>query len=248
MQKRVFKPKLKRAIVFTVLLCLTIAWLAGCRYPNNVERDMETIEGGTLYIGVTENPPWIIQQGQQPQGLEADLLHAFAETLNASIEWYWGSENELLQALKHHQLDIVAGGLTSNTRISQLAATTRPFFTTQHALGFKADNAQTQRTSPPPLQQSDVALPRVNRIYQAVEELGANPVISAHPEHTQGWVAGPTWWLDAHGFTVTSHVLSADEHVMALPKGENALMLALQRHLHRYDNLETQLQRLEEGL
>lgn len=241
-----FLSTLKVGRTYTLWLCLFISLtLLGCRYPKNIERDMSSIEGGTLYIGVTENPPWIIRQDQQPRGLEADLLNAFADTLNATVEWQWGSENELLQALKHHQLDIVAGGLTSNTRISQLAAATRPFYTTQHTLGFKAEETQTQRASPPPLQQSDVALPRLNTVYQAIEELGATPVISANPERTQGWVAGPTWWLKAHGFTVTSHTLAKEKHVMALPKGENALMLALQRHLHQSGSLETHLQRLE---
>lgn len=206
---------------------------------------MSSIEGGTLYIGVTENPPWITQQGQQPRGLEADLLNTFAETMNAYIEWHWGSENELLQALKHHQLDIVAGGLTSNTRINQLVATTRPYYTTHYALGFQGANRQATSHAAESVQGQEVAVPRLNNVMHPLRELDAIPVISSDMETAQGWVAGPTWWLTAHGFTVTRHNLAKEKHVMALPKGENALLLALQRHLHQADSLETQLVRLE---
>ena len=188
----------------------------GCRYPQNVERSMSDIEGETLFIGITENPPWVIATAAGPQGVDIDLLNRFAESLDATIEWHWGSENELLQALQHHQLDIVAGGLTSNTRLGQLAATTRPYYTTHHVIGMATRGTQ-----------------------------DATPVITSRLHDAPGWVAAPHWWLDAHGFRPTTHRLASEHHVMALPKGENALMLALQRHLNDSHSLHAQLQRFE---
>ncbi|WP_311063629.1 transporter substrate-binding domain-containing protein [Halomonas sp. DWK9] len=218
--------------------------LSACRYPQNIERPMSDIENGTLYIGITENAPWVIQHSQRPEGVEIHLLEAFAETLSAKIEWHWGSENELLQALNHHQLDIVAGGLTTNARIEQLAAITRPFYTTHYAIGVK-DNGQPPRLAPDSIREKEVAVPRLNTVMHSLRELGAHPIIQPHPANAQGMAAGPTWWLLAHDFTPTAYSLAKAHHVMALPKGENALMLALQRYLNGNHHLDAELQRWE---
>lgn len=225
-----------------IVLSLT---LMGCRYPQNVERSMSDIEGETLFIGITENPPWVIATAAGPQGVDIDLLDRFAESLDATIEWHWGSENELLQALQHHQLDIVAGGLTSNTRLGQLAATTRPYYTTHHVIGMATRGTQANTLEKTSVAGQKVAVPRLNRVMQPIRALDATPVITSRLHDAPGWVAAPHWWLDAHGFRPTTHRLASEHHVMALPKGENALMLALQRHLNDSHSLHAQLQRLE---
>ncbi|MCG7578441.1 MULTISPECIES: transporter substrate-binding domain-containing protein [unclassified Halomonas] len=229
-------------------LCLCIAFfltLVGCRYPQNVERKISDIEGGTLFIGITENPPWVIATAAGPKGVDIGLLSQFANSLDASIEWHWGSENELLKALNHHQLDIVAGGFTHNTRLTQLAATTRPYFTSHHVIGIAPHHPSAHAAGDAALEGQDIAVARLNSVTQSIRALGATPVITERVHDAPGWVAGPQWWLEAHGFRPTAHRLTSEHHVMALPKGENALMLALQRHLNAQSSLYEQLKRVE---
>src|SRR5690554_3151248 len=82
----------------------------GCRYPRDIEHSLERIQGGVMRVGVSENPPWVIRSGSDATGVEPEMIKVLAEHLDAEIQWYWGTESELMLALAERQLDIAAGG------------------------------------------------------------------------------------------------------------------------------------------
>jgi polar amino acid transport system substrate-binding protein len=86
--------------------------LAGCGWPKDPEHTAEHVEGKVLRAGVSENPPYVVFQGSQVMGLEADLIRAIAADLHAQVQWSRGAEGPLMTALKDHKLDIVAAGVT----------------------------------------------------------------------------------------------------------------------------------------
>ncbi|RUR57299.1 transporter substrate-binding domain-containing protein [Vreelandella populi] len=230
----VFQPSI--LIVFAVLA------LAGCRYPVNIERPMTDMQGSELNIGLSENPPWVINTDQGPAGLEVEIIRALAENMDATINWHWDSEGNLLAALSHYQLDLVIGGLTQDSNVSALATPTRAYYQSQYRVGVPEGTSL-----PSNLEDVEVAAPVVNHIAQALKKEGAIP----HPtsdlgKHNEA-VANPSWWLKAYGYQVGDWEIATDHHVMALPKGENAWMLAVQRHLNSYPDIEQRLQRLEAG-
>ncbi len=214
--------------------------LTGCRYPVNIERPMADMEGGELNIGLSESPPWVIDTDQGPAGLEVEIIQALAENMGATINWHWGSEGNLLAALSQYQLDLVIGGLTQDSNVSALAAPTKAYYQSHYSVGVPEGSSL-----PSNLEGIEVVIPAVNHIAHALKKEGAVPRPTSEPGAQGQAVANPSWWLRAHGYQVGDWEIATDHHVMALPNGENAWMLAVQRHLNSYPDIEQNLQRLE---
>lgn len=103
--------------------------LAGCAsFPADPDGTLDRVQGGTLRVGVTENAPWVVlAEDGEPAGTEPDLVRAFAERIDADVEWTQGSETRLADALERGELDVVVGGLLDDTPWVESAATTRPY-------------------------------------------------------------------------------------------------------------------------
>ncbi|WP_166262125.1 substrate-binding periplasmic protein [Marinobacter salicampi] len=224
-----------------LLLCFGL--LQGCRYPQDVEGTLDTVRGGVLDVGVTENPPWVIRSGDNAQGLEPEIVRSLADQLNADVRWHWGSESQLLRALKRFQLDLVIGGIAKNKWISMAAAPTKPYVKVRSTVGFPEGQAV-----PESLDGMTVGVSAVNHLAKALSDQGAVPEIRDEPQQPNGAFAGPGWWLRAHGYEPGPFKLTTDKHVMLLPKGENAWMMAVEEHLNSLSGLERRLQQLEAEL
>lgn len=222
-----------------LLICAVFA-LAGCRYPVNIERPMTEMQGGELNVGLSENPPWVIHTDQGPAGLEVDIIRALAEGMDATVNWHWDSEGNLLAALSQYQLDLVAGGLTQDSNVSALATPTKAYYESHYSVGVPRSTSL-----PSHLEGVEVALPAVNHIAHALKKEGAIPRPTTDLDALNQAVANPSWWLHAHNYQVGEWEIATDQHVMALPKGENAWMLVVQRHLNSYPGIEQRLQQLE---
>ncbi|WP_224104661.1 transporter substrate-binding domain-containing protein [Vreelandella aquamarina] len=210
--------------------------LSGCRYPQDIEGSMERIDNGVMRVGVSENPPWVIEAADGPAGLEVELVQALADELGATIEWHWGGESHLLLALEQHQLDLVISGLTENARISQLAAPTNAYYQSDYRVG-----APLGMTLPDTLEGQDITLSAVNHVARSLEKEGAVVHLTTPPLPDNQLVVQPTWWLMAHDYAMSHDTLATDAHIMALPKGENAWMMAVQRHLDSASDIEQRL-------
>ena len=79
-----------------------------------------------MRVGITHNPPWTIA-GEQPSGVEVELVERFARDLDAGIEWTEGSEEEIFALLEKRELDLVIGGITAENPFSSFAT-----FTTEY--------------------------------------------------------------------------------------------------------------------
>ncbi len=62
---------------------------------------------------------------RSPEG-KADIVSAYAQTLGATVEWTAGAESQLMLALDEGDLDVVVGGIRSDSPWSSHAALTRP--------------------------------------------------------------------------------------------------------------------------
>jgi len=226
-----------------LLLAAIMLSLAGCHYPTDIEHSLDKIKGGVIEVGLTENPPWVIRTPDGPAGLEPEIIERLAGQLNAEAHWHWGEESDLLQALKERQLDLVAGGLTQKAHLSKDAAPTKPYYKSHYMVGFPSSIAM-----PDSLEDQAIAINAVNHIGKVLRDKGARPNLKTDAKSlagTDGPVAEQAWWLRAHGFEPGPWTLASDKHVMALPKGENAWMIVLQRQLNSYPDIERRLQQLE---
>lgn len=104
--------------------------LGGCSaIPADPDDTLERVTGDTLRVGVSPNPPWTdLPEGTSgaPVGVEVDLVNAFADTLDADVQWVPGGEEALIGQLERGQVHLVIGGLTADSPWQQMAGLTRP--------------------------------------------------------------------------------------------------------------------------
>src|SRR5687767_6054831 len=112
------------------LVVATVSF-AACQYPRDPENTLEHVEGGTMRVGVVDDPPWVRLGGGEPTGVEPRLLREFAAEHDAEIEWVEGNESELMAALAGFQLDVVIGGITFTTPYAKEVSVTTPYVDTE---------------------------------------------------------------------------------------------------------------------
>lgn len=99
--------------------------------PTNPDGTLDRVRGGVLRVGVSPAPPWTAPASDGsapgPGGIEPDLVRAFAETLDAEVEWTSGGEQALVDGLERDELDLVVGGLTADSPWVDHATLTYPY-------------------------------------------------------------------------------------------------------------------------
>jgi polar amino acid transport system substrate-binding protein len=128
-------PRLLLALLSSIFVCLLVAG-CGLRIPADPEKTLERVTGSTMRVGVSPNPPWTdISDTGEPSGTEVELVREFAGTLQAQVEWVVGGEQSLITALERGELQLVIGGLTSETPWTEKAAITKPYAETHDSEG-----------------------------------------------------------------------------------------------------------------
>jgi polar amino acid transport system substrate-binding protein len=115
-------------LVVVALVVLAVTTACGGPFPRDTDGSLDRIRDGVLRVGVSENPPWTqtFDDGRV-SGREVDLLTGFAAEHRADVEWTPGAESELVMAMARGDLDVVVGGLTSDSPWEQEVAMTRPY-------------------------------------------------------------------------------------------------------------------------
>jgi polar amino acid transport system substrate-binding protein len=120
-------PRRLLALLSSTFVCLLAAG-CGLTIPADPEKTLERVTGSTIRVGVSPHPPWTdISGAGEPSGTEVDLVREFAGTLPAQVEWVVGGEQSLIAALERGELQLVIGGLTSETPWTEKAAITKPY-------------------------------------------------------------------------------------------------------------------------
>jgi polar amino acid transport system substrate-binding protein len=209
----------------TVAVALALI-LAGCGIPRDPEGTLERVDGGVMRVGVTEAPPWVELSAQEPDGIEVRLVEQLAEELDARIEWVEGSEQELFGALKERDLDLVIGGLTSDTPWSAEAAVTHPYLTTATLVAVPED-----MDMPEDIAGLEVGVEANTEIAGQLRKTDAQVVEVDDIESYDGPVAIENFLTDDLDVTDTGVRLSESDHVFGLPMGENKWMTTVERFL-----------------
>lgn len=128
--------------LFLVMVLLTSA----CdNFPKDPGKTLTKIKNGTLLVGYTENPPWVIKTKGEPVGLEAELIKKFAKTQGAKIIWVNDTEQDLFEQLEKRELYLVIGGFTDKNTWKKKISFTRPYLKQQkdkHVMAvLKGENA-----------------------------------------------------------------------------------------------------------
>lgn len=232
----------RRWAAATVIVMAALLLMPSCSdYPRDVEKTLDTLQSGVLRVGVVENPPWVIRGSSGPEGLEPEILRNLAARLNAEVQWYWGSTAVMIQALEQHQVHVVIGGLTSGPRLPKTVAVTKPYYTTRYTVGFPPS----RNAMPASLEGLSIAVPAISPLRKTLRDKQAELLPVGNLETPGLPMAGPTWWLEAHGLRPGPWELLKQKQVMVVAKGENAWIGALQHHLNGVTDVDKRLRQLE---
>lgn len=126
-------------IVWRCIAAALVVLVSGCAepaFPRDPEGTLERARGGPLLVGVSDHPPFTeVSDDGTVTGDEAEIVEAYAQSIGASVEWREGAESELMELAMLGQLDLVIGGLASDSPWSTHVAFTRPYTTTVGADG-----------------------------------------------------------------------------------------------------------------
>ncbi len=110
-------------------LAAVCAALAGCgiQIPADPDGTLDRVTGGVLRVGASANGDLVQIDDGEVSGSEAELVEAFADHLDARIDWTEGSEEALVRGLERGDLDLVIGGITDETPWTDRAGMSRPY-------------------------------------------------------------------------------------------------------------------------
>jgi polar amino acid transport system substrate-binding protein len=231
-----------RLIILAVSVALVPA--AGCQYPRDPDGTLNRVDGGVMRVGVVESDPWVVIEGDEPSGgAEVELVRRFARDVGARIEWVQGAEEELVEAAKEGQVDLLIAGLTNKSRWKKDVALTRPYVETRSVVGAPAGASYPDDFAGVPVA---VELGSAEEgLLEQRTDARVVPVTDLSLRRGEP-AAVPDYLLDDLDLTDTGTELDKSKHVMAVKLGENAFLVRLERFLL---NREDQARRLlvEEG-
>lgn len=208
------------------LVMVTSICLSACDIPRDPERTLAEVSGGTLRVGLSVNDPWTTIEKGDPSGIEVELVERLAERLAAEIEWTEGAEQELMSALELRELDLVIGGLTSESPWSAQATFTHPYLTTFVAVGVPEGIDPDDDIAG-----LEVAAEAGTEAAGLLRKTDAEVVTVTDIADAHGAAAVDSWLLDDLELTDTGVRLAESDHVMAVPHGENAWLSEIERFL-----------------
>lgn len=221
---------MKPLIISTGLLLSLLGWLAGThRYPRDPAHTLARVQHGTVRVGYTVAPPWVVPAGPQPQGIEPALVRAFAHSLDARIEWVPGTEQHLYEALKQRELDLLIAGTTDESPWKEQVGFTRAYVQAAVYVGAAPGGAAV-----PDLPGQQVAVAPGTDLGHYVRQREGVPVVQAPLPGGHPLAAGYDWQLRRWGYRRLGQPLRQENHVLAVPPGENAWLLALETFLYQH--------------
>ena len=226
-----------RSRLACALLCAL--FLSACDMPRDPENTLNDVTGGKMRVGVTHHEPWVVLGEGEPAGVEVELVKLFAEELDAEIEWVEGSESEIAGAMEVRALDLAIGGFTATNPASAEMSLSHPYLTTQTVVGVPASSDVEEDITGVP-----VSVERGSQAAGLLEKTDADVVLVEDITEAEGARALDNFLIDDLELEDTGVRLEESDHVMAVPHGENAWLVRLERFLlTRVDEINEILER-----
>ena len=217
-----------KVLLFSLLSISLLFFLSGCEsYPNDPKNSLEEAKAKKLRVGFIEAPPWIWVEDGEVKGIEAEIVKGFAENINTEVEWIKGTEEELMPLLEAFELHLVVGGLTQSTPWKKHVGLTGP---------YKKEKVVVCNTNgdeiPKEIEDHPVGVKKGSAIGAYVKKKNGIPVFQDSLQTYQGLVAVYEYELDAFDCSASQLSIHTERHVIAVPKGENNLLMTLEEYLN----------------
>ena len=213
------------------LLALLLFALAACdelRFPADPNNTLDTVLATKkMTVAAVDHSPWVkVSDDGPPSGAEVALIEEFARDLGVSITWRRMPASAAFEALKQGEADLAIGGLIEkDVSAHDAAAPTYGYF--HEALIVAARQGS---EVPRELEGRRVFVPSDVIAAKLIREKGGIPL---EDQAEADLVALPHWQVSGHDLVPTGIVLQRSKHVLAVPKGENAWVMRIERFLRK---------------
>ena len=211
-------------------LVVLLLVVAACDLPRDADGTLDRVRRGTMRVGVIIDTPWVTAPADSSGaagGIEGMLAADLARTLGARIEWVRRPLADLMESLHDRELDLVIGGLTANEPWKGKVAFTKPYYTDTIVVGAPAGTP-----APDDLTAKIVAVEQGDPVVAKLRDEKARPLLMRDLGEAAGLVAAPSWRLPSLRRESIGIVLGEAQHVLALPPGENAWLVRVERMLN----------------
>jgi ABC-type amino acid transport substrate-binding protein len=126
----------RRTASAATALLVTIS-VSGCglTIPADPDGTLDTVTSGELRIGTAPDGDLVRLDDGEPSGSIVDLVDGFAASIHADAQWTVASEETLVTMLDAGDLDLIAGGITTDTPWVDSAGVTRGYADIEGAEG-----------------------------------------------------------------------------------------------------------------
>jgi ABC-type amino acid transport substrate-binding protein len=214
---------LRFATLYTAT-ALSFMSIACADFPRDAEDTLRQVEAGRqLRVGWSAAEPWVRANGAEPQGIEPDLIRAWAKPRKIRIQWVEAGEAQLVEALSKNSLDVAVAGFTKQAPWGGLIGQTQPYLSPKLVIGARPGTSTPESWSGVHVWHD----PKRPEMAGLLRGEGAVPTSEPAP-----YAAAYETELRAQGFTPTDKVLRTERRTIATAPSENALTLSLDRFLH----------------
>lgn len=212
------------------LVVLPVLLVSCENFPRDPDNTLNKVRDATLFAGITENPPYVSLRDSAPEGFEVDMIKAFAEELNAEVQWVKGSEEQIMRLLEDNQVQICAGGFSSESLWKKHVYFAQPHDTLIYKWGVPET-----ASLPSKLKDKEVQVKRGSTAATFVQEKGGKPVFIDSLISNLPLVAAPVEDLIELNYTVSEDKLGEEKIALAISHGENAFLMKLENFLTDYE-------------
>jgi polar amino acid transport system substrate-binding protein len=197
-----------------------------CGLPRDAAGTLDRVTNGVVRVGYAIQSPWITDNGAVPGGIEAKLASDIAASVGARIVWIQRPEADLMHALHERELDLVISGLTQESAWSAEAAFTTSYYTDTIVVSAPRGSA-----APSSVNNARVAILPGDPVAALIRKKNGVPVIRRDIGATQLPSAQHVWEVDQTGRESTGLILAESKRVLAVPPGENAWLVHVEKIL-----------------
>jgi polar amino acid transport system substrate-binding protein len=220
--------KLMTGLIFIFMTSLA-AFLQHIDFPKDAEKTLDKVSNGTIRVGFTNAAPWVYPSASGAKGIEAGIVTSFAATLHAKVEWIEGTEEQLYTALRRNEIDILIGGITDETPWKQEIGLTKPYLETSIVVAQPSSQALGNQQAS--IEGQSVAVKTGTDEGYFIRKKKAKPYYTTQLPAINMLSVGYDWQVQNWKMINTGIVLKKEGHVIAVPPGENAFLLALDKYL-----------------
>lgn len=215
-------------ILFPVLVVTLVIFTGGCEgFPKDPNGTLEKARNNILKVGLTGYDA-AADVPAEPVSGQITFVRQFAREINAKIRWVKGSQGDITELLSHHELHMAIGGFTPDSPFKNEITLSKPYFAEKIKIAGRG------RAVPGRIKNEQVIVKDyITAMY--VREKGAIPVISsAFSAPGNVLIAARESELNKMGIQQDDRILHKLEYVVAIPMGENAFLIALEKFIDQY--------------